>query len=497
MGEQPKHDEIYVISDLHMGGEVGFQILKETNRLAGFIGWVAEQRPNESVALILNGDILDTLAENELHGYVAIENATKIVERIMKDKSFIGIWNALADFVKKKNRTLIFILGNHDLELAFPQVQRLIRKHLADNDLTAQARIEFSTIGAGYACRVGNATIYCTHGNEVDEWNFTRYEDLSKASRRLSAGRSLGQSEWRPSAGTKMVRDVMNEVKLKYRWVDLLKPEMSAAVSVLTVLDPSVLGKLTSVAALLTESKMEKAEADARLSGGSVSAARQSVMSVEADSLLGSKLLEAIDSGTGAGALSADAMLQQAERNLHKKPTFQPIAQETTLGRWQYYIDRLMGIEPEEALRRAVIDWIKDDQSFAFDNHDETFNRISNTVSPDIDIIITGHTHLARSISRAGRRHYFNTGTWIRLMKFTDDMLKDTDSFRPIYRVLVKGNIESIDDPQPGEKPILLDRTSAVRISTSTGGVIGSLLDIIKDGRAYTIPEGAAQFHKP
>jgi len=122
---------------------------------------------------------------------------------------------------------------------------------------------------------------------------------------------------------------------------------------------------------------------------------------------------------------------------------------------------------------------------------------MSNTVSPDIDIIITGHTHLARSISRSDRRHYFNTGTWIRLMKFTEDMLKDTDSFRPVYRVLVKGTIESIDNPLPGEIPILLDRTSAVRISTSTDGVTGTLLDITGDGKTYKIPEGTPEFHKP
>ena len=39
----------------------------------------------------------------------------------------------------------------------------------------------------------------------------------------------LEPSEWGPNAGTKMVKDVMNEVKRRYAWIDLLKPETQAA----------------------------------------------------------------------------------------------------------------------------------------------------------------------------------------------------------------------------------------------------------------------------
>src|SRR5207249_4703470 len=99
---------------------------------------------------------------------------------------------------------------------------------LAGDDLLARARIEFSTAGAGYACSVGGARVYCIHGNEVDAWNYNRYEDLAKVSRRLNAGQSIEQSDWKPNAGTKMVKEVMNEVKRKYAWIDLLKPETSA-----------------------------------------------------------------------------------------------------------------------------------------------------------------------------------------------------------------------------------------------------------------------------
>ncbi|MDV3241408.1 MAG: metallophosphoesterase [Methylocaldum sp.] len=231
MSEFPAYDEVHVISDIHMGGKPGFQILRETQRLANYIRWVAAQRPEGRVALILNGDVFDTLAE-DIRGYVAVDEATATLTRIMDDNSFSGIWEALADFVKKKGRTLVIVIGNHDIEVSFPSVQRLILSRLAGEDLLARARIEFSTTGAGHTCLVGNARVFCTHGNEVDAWNYNRYEDLAKVARRLNAGRSLEPSEWYPNAGTRMVKEVMNEVKRRYAWIDLLKPETSAAVGI-------------------------------------------------------------------------------------------------------------------------------------------------------------------------------------------------------------------------------------------------------------------------
>lgn len=179
----PRYDELHVISDLHMGGDrLDFQILRETKRLASFVRWVADQRPDGRVALVLNGDIVDTLAE-DTGGYIAVDDAAATLERIMNNTSFADVWAALADFARTPNRTLVLAVGNHDLELALPPVQRLILQRLAGEDLAARARIELSTLGAGYACRVGSARVFCTHGNEVDPWNYVRYEDLSKLAR--------------------------------------------------------------------------------------------------------------------------------------------------------------------------------------------------------------------------------------------------------------------------------------------------------------------------
>jgi len=74
MSDLPAFDEVHVISDIHMGGKPGLQIMRATNRLTNFIPWIAKQPPHGRVALMLNGDVFDTLAE-DIRGYAAVDEA--------------------------------------------------------------------------------------------------------------------------------------------------------------------------------------------------------------------------------------------------------------------------------------------------------------------------------------------------------------------------------------------------------------------------------------
>jgi UDP-2,3-diacylglucosamine pyrophosphatase LpxH len=482
MSDFPAYDEIHVISDIHMGGNrPNFQILKETKRLAGYIGWVSQQCPAGHVALVLNGDIFDTLAE-ELPGYIAVEQAVAVVDRIMKDASFACIWDALAAFVAVERRALIFIIGNHDIEMSFPTVQRFIMARLAGDDLEKRARIEFSTTGAGYTCTVGGARVYCTHGNEVDAWNYNRYEDLAKVGRRLNAGRSLDAKEWYPNAGTRMVKEVMNEVKEKYKWIDLLKPETQAAVGTLVVLDPSQAKKITNLVSIVGEKVRDGKEVNQRLSAEGFQPREQvSDSSVTVNQLLGPHLSEGIRGQVQQDSQSVDEMLALAEANLGR-PNAQIVEPEAPLGAGQYLIDRLTGVPKDEALRRALKDWLADDKTFDHTDRDDTFKDVTAAVGPSIDFIVTGHTHLERAIDMGGGRFYFNCGTWIRLLRFTDAMLKDQNSFKPVYDVLIDGRMELIDEAKFGGQSFVMNQTSAVSIKPENGGVVGRLSHVVGDG---------------
>jgi hypothetical protein len=59
----PQFDELYSISDLHLGGEPGFQIFGSGKELAWLIRHLGAERPERTrVALVINGDFVDFLA---------------------------------------------------------------------------------------------------------------------------------------------------------------------------------------------------------------------------------------------------------------------------------------------------------------------------------------------------------------------------------------------------------------------------------------------------
>lgn len=498
MSDLPAFDEVHVISDIHMGGKPGFQILRETARLANYIRWVGNQRPDGRVALVLNGDVIDTLAE-DITGYVAVDEAVSTVQRIMGDPAFSEVWKALADFVKKDGRVLVIVIGNHDIELAFPSVQRSILSRLAGENLPARGRIEFSTAGAGYTCVVGNSRVFCTHGNEVDAWNYVRYEDLSKVARRLNAGRSLDPSEWEPNAGTKMVKDVMNEVKRKYAWIDLLKPETSAAVGALLVLEPSQAAKIDRLVPIVGEHQRAAGQVDRRLSAeGFQTPSRPAKPTGGIDQLLGPSLRQGIRASASGFGEEAHEMLLAAERDF-AKPGARAGQPDETLGTAQLFWDRLTGwitgVAKDEALRRALTDWLKGDDTFDIHARDDTFEGVTKSVGSSVDFIVTGHTHLERAVDMGGNRYYFNCGTWIRLLRLTDAMLKDTESFKPVYEVLLDGRMEAIDGAKFGNESFVMDRSGAVSIKSEGAKVIGRLTHVEGDGSGA--PRVIQQFTRP
>ena len=52
IGYPPRFDELYVVSDIHMGGDPGFQIFNRGLRLGAFIRHVADQRPGDDVGAV-------------------------------------------------------------------------------------------------------------------------------------------------------------------------------------------------------------------------------------------------------------------------------------------------------------------------------------------------------------------------------------------------------------------------------------------------------------
>ena len=62
MSWPPELDELYSISDLHLGGQEGFQIFDQGERLAAFLGWLTGRPKDRRVALVIGNDAYANVA---------------------------------------------------------------------------------------------------------------------------------------------------------------------------------------------------------------------------------------------------------------------------------------------------------------------------------------------------------------------------------------------------------------------------------------------------
>jgi UDP-2,3-diacylglucosamine pyrophosphatase LpxH len=483
-----------------MGGERSalrnFQIFNRGQRLANFIRHLKGLRPGEKLGLVLNGDIIDSLAEDCVPGYVAldVDTAVLMINRICNDAAFAPVWTALNEFVHTAGRQLVLVIGNHDIELALGPVEDSIRRRLADGDPEANARIIFATHGGGFGCTVGAKRVFCTHGNEVDGWNNVDYSELGYLDNAMSAGRRIDPLRWVPNAGTRLVIDLMNKVKERHPFVDLLKPEGKSVLSVLLTLDPSLV-KLIDLGdsfKIVRNLMSGNSEVKNLLSAG------RSVEEISSDTLaaaalthvLGQNLAQEVRGAQENASKSEDELLMVAERNVAAgMPAVTDDSSEVqTLG-WTDVVSGWIGrVKPAEAVRRALQDWLGKDTTFDLEEPDPTFNQIRERVGPGVDYIITGHTHLARAIEYASGRHYYNCGTWIRLLRLTREVLSDAQLFEQrVYDVMSKRTMDALDDasipgPNGTDIPLVLDRTDAVQISRNGSGVTSAILRV-SDGK--------------
>jgi UDP-2,3-diacylglucosamine pyrophosphatase LpxH len=424
-------DELYSVSDLHMGGAgPGAQIFKSGPELAKLIEFL-QTKPGK-VALVINGDMVDFLAEPGAKAFDP-DGAIQKLDRIAGDIAFAPVWKALKKFVRTKGRRLIITLGNHDLELALPWVREHLLDLIAGDDDAARGRIVLAFDGTGFRCRVGNATVLCLHGNEVDDWNITDFETIRRCGRDLQLGHSV--DPWIPNAGTHLVIEVMNDIKKGYPFVDLLKPELQAVIPVLLAVAPDKHDRISGAFPVLKRLVVDKLRRATGLLGAGDQ--REELSSAE-DGLMRRPLVD------------RDALLALADQRLLRgvEPiTLVPDIERTQqLGRREAIVSWVRGRDVRETLRIALDDLSKD-RSFDWSLEDDTFRQLDDMVAPDVNFILAGHTHLERALPRRKRGgFYFNTGTWARLIQLKRDMLADQAEFNKVYGALAAGTMDALDN---------------------------------------------------
>lgn len=480
MTEPETFTDLYVISDLHIGGspgrrtelvggrpqEVGPQMFCQGRRLGAFLEALA--RPDDRrVALVVAGDFVDTLPFLEPGRYIDVDQARARLRTIAEDPGFAPVFTGLGAFARAPGRSLVILLGNHDLELAFEGVQAELCALLG----VEPGQVRFATDGVGWAATVSGRRVYVSHGNEADPWNHVDHERLRRARHRAVLGLGFYGPDWEPNAGTSLVVDVMNEVKRDYPFVDLLKPEIEAAVPTVLALAPEKLRRV--------------------LDAGPA-ARRRAAAALRPPIVLGADGLSAVEADAGPDLLAralrrrgglpdpeaeVEALWRTVEAARDRRPSELAAGAEGELGpaavaRW---IGSFFGTEDRvEATRLALLDWTSDDRGFALDHEDEVCKGVMSQAGSRFDVVVTGHTHLARQL-RFGPTSYLNPGTWARLMRLPAAVLGDRDAFAALYALLGGRRMADLDAGlRHGGRtwPLLLDATLSAHVGPEGAGLL-------------------------
>jgi UDP-2,3-diacylglucosamine pyrophosphatase LpxH len=390
-------ESLFVISDLHLGGDTGFQICtaRGRRRLAAFIRSIPGQlAPGQQGHLVLAGDIVDFLAEQPFAAFTADDTlATRKLARIMDHGDTADVWPSLRELVSA-GHSLTLMLGNHDLELSLPGPRRLLHERIGHRG------VEFLYDNQAFV----RGPVLIEHGNRYDDWNVVPHDALRAV--RSALTRREAPPAMRTVAGSELVVGVMNGLKRQYAFIDLLKPENEAALPLLAVLDPGAMGKLKQLARLVRQAARTRVPRD-----DSGAPEERELISSEAEGPERRMLRE------------AEALLGYSEDEI--------AAREHLKSWWEVYRAGKAGDRREQLrrLRKALQIYVSEQQeTFAVEEESPRYLRPAEALaSRGFRVVVFGHTHLVKRVRmHGGAALYLNTGTWADLMRIPDEVLSDS-----------------------------------------------------------------------
>jgi len=416
--------EVYVISDLHIGGEPagsnelrGFQINTHTHQLANFINLLA-RKSDKSVELVINGDLVDFLAETPWTAFEKhLPNVLIKLNNIFRREAHV--FNALKTFLQNSKHRLTLLLGNHDIELSLPHVRAILEKTIG----ATSANFRFLFDGEAYS--IGNEVLI-EHGNRYDSWNSVDDNRLRQFREKMS--RNEKADSFTAPKGSELVEKIMNPMKVKYPFVDMLKPETGAAIPILLALEPQIRSKIDNLLRIYLSDMIPEGLGIRTISSGSKGneSLEENLVNKEMQKLFSDAELQEFLTATDALSNPAEeAELSSVDGTSEKTRSFRLVH-----SLWQ-----LLTANNRQALYKrlpALLTALKSLQSpKTFDLDTETFPEYLQAATQlsenGFKYIIFGHTHLARRINLPNGGVYINSGTWADLMKFPTNILDHPD----------------------------------------------------------------------
>ncbi|EQC43918.1 metallophosphoesterase [Bacteriovorax sp. Seq25_V] len=213
---------ILVISDIHLGageyvdGQKNYlEDFHSDEELIDFLEYFCEGKyASREIELIINGDFFDLLAVPFVEFYDdefwSEKASLKKLEMILEAHE--DVMEALAKFIEKKNRKITMIVGNHDAELVFESLQKMVLSKIPDD------RVERFTILLNEHIEYRPHEKVCVkHGHEYELAHHFNSEDNIIED-------SDGEKYFNPPWGSYYVTRVINKFKEERYHVNAVRP---------------------------------------------------------------------------------------------------------------------------------------------------------------------------------------------------------------------------------------------------------------------------------
>ena len=376
-----------ILSDLHLGNGGPYDIFAGAAELPALL----DSFTRTPTHVVFNGDSFDFLLNDDplaVDSKQTVAQARALVGSAQTAPSLQALGRVLA-----AGGRATMVVGNHDLELALPEVQAVVRAALGQPAAVA-SRLVFRDGTEPLLLEVGGARVLVTHGEHNDVANRIDYGSL------LSTDRTRFQYP----PGSVLVKNLLNPLKHQHRmrYMDLLKPDFQGAVMVALGVKPDALkvlmtsGTLTLIRRMLENQDLPPAFAIEPRDANTPSEADEQLARTLAEVDLDDEEVEALMS-----------VLDPQSLNSFDNPD--------ALGRARLKLCKA-GFALYARLHRKVAGTTGTEYFSLEPAKDELAEseRLGRKFSHQA--VVMGHTHAARWHQGNGRV-YANTGTWISLLR--------------------------------------------------------------------------------
>ncbi len=448
-----------ILSDVHLGNGRGYDIYAGGSQLPELLAEWAHR----DAQVVFNGDTFDFLM-NEDPLRLKVSRAVDQARDICRNTDTSAVMRAVGGILAAGGQVAVRV-GNHDIELAIPEVQEQLRRALGQPDSVSR-RLSFELGEEPRITQVGGARVVVAHGEHCDSWNRIDWKELKKRPR---LGRYVG---FQYPAGSRLVKKLLNPLKKDFqmRFADLLKPDFQGAALAAVAVNPTavkLVAQGTSLRILwqlfrTADAAFTFAEDDEEDDGDLGLADRVDGCGLTEDEQLALEEL-----------LDPDAMFDFAEGD--DDPHLRSAALKLARQGLEAYAKaqaRLAGDAGEKYFELAPEQGEWDEAA-----------RLARKYRAQA--VVLGHTHSARWKQDTGLT-YVNSGTWIHLMQLPDAGAGE-DAWVDFLRTL---RANPALDPARGEAVSTVTRFTGVTLEPHTDGGAKMALIEFKDGASTVLSEG-------